>query len=61
MSDNERRVGLGKVIYSVGQTDGAPLAEEIRVEQKEVEQADKESFPASDPPGFSGGTTSKDT
>ena len=60
MSDNERRVGLGKVIYSVNRPDEAPLAEEIRTEQKEVEQADKESFPASDPPGFSGGTASSD-
>jgi len=60
MSENERRVGLGKVIYSIGEPEEAPLAEEIRVEQTEVEQADKESFPASDPPGFGGGTTSKD-
>ncbi len=59
MSDDTERAGLGKVIYSVDdQTDESTQREE-RADQEEVREADEESFPASDPPGFAGGTCSE--
>lgn len=54
VSDDTERAGLGKVIYSVDENDDKTPREE-RAEQNEVEEADKESFPASDPPGYAGG------
>lgn len=64
MSDESPRVGLGKVVYSVD----APWSDERceteeeqrerRDEQGEVVESDCESFPASDPPSFAGGTPS---
>jgi len=59
MSDATERVGLGKVIYSVDDTTEEPHRHEERAEEAEVQEADEESFPASDPPGFAGGTGSK--
>jgi hypothetical protein len=56
MTDGTERVGLGKVIYSVDHTADEPTQPEERSEQVEVQEADEESFPASDPPGFAGGT-----
>ena len=59
MTDATERAGLGKVIYSVDdQTDEPPRREE-RSDQAEVREADEESFPASDPPGFAGGSCSE--
>jgi hypothetical protein len=59
MSDAAERVGLGKVIYSVdGKSDG-PTPREEGVDQAEVQEAVEESFPASDPPGFAGGSCSE--
>lgn len=59
MTDATERVGLGKVIYSVDDTTDEPTQHEERAEQVDVQQADEESFPASDPPGFAGGTNSE--
>lgn len=55
MNDNQERAGLGKVIYSVDEEAELSREEELDA-RKEVEEADRESFPASDAPGFSGGT-----
>ena len=55
MTDANERAGLGKVIYSVDDQTDEPTQREERVNQTEVREADEESFPASDPPGFAGG------
>ncbi len=61
MTDAHERAGLGKVIYSVDDKTEEPTQREERAEaeQEEVREADEESFPASDPPGFAGGTSSE--
>ena len=59
MTDATERAGLGKVIYSVDDKADEPTQhEEERAEQAQVREAVEESFPASDPPGFAGGTCS---
>jgi hypothetical protein len=59
MTDANERAGLGKVIYSVDDTTEEPTQHEEREAQAEVREAIEESFPASDPPGFAGGTCSE--
>jgi hypothetical protein len=56
MTDAPERVGLGKVVYSVNDKTDEPTQQEEKAEQCEVQEAVEESFPASDPPGFAGGT-----
>jgi hypothetical protein len=51
VNEDEKRPGLGEVIYSV---DDSEERKEKKRKQEEVIEADKESFPASDPPAFSG-------
>jgi hypothetical protein len=58
MTDAHNRAGLGKVIYSVDDASSQPTEEEEREAQAEVREAVEESFPASDPPGFAGGSCS---
>jgi hypothetical protein len=58
MTDETARVGLGKVIYSVDDKSEEQTEREEKAEQGEVQEAVEESFPASDPPGFAGGTSS---
>ena len=59
MTDATERAGLGKVIYSVDDKADEPTQhEEEKAEQAQVREAVEESFPASDPPGFAGGTCS---
>ena len=57
MTDATERAGLGKVIYSVDEKTEEPTEREERAEQGEVQEAVEESFPASDPPGYAGGTS----
>jgi hypothetical protein len=57
MTEETKRAGLGKVIYSVDDKADQPTQLEKKAEQAEVREADEESFPASDPPGFAGGTS----
>jgi hypothetical protein len=57
MTDEIERVGLGKVIYSVDDKTEEPTQREEKAEQAEVQEAVEESFPASDPPSFAGGTS----
>jgi hypothetical protein len=59
MTDATERAGLGKVIYSVDDKTDEPTQREERADQAEVREAVEESFPASDPPGFAGGTCSE--
>ena len=56
MTDATKRAGLGKVIYSVDDKTEEQTEREEKAEQAEVREADEESFPASDPPGFAGGS-----
>jgi len=58
MTDATKRAGLGKVIYSVDDKPEEPTQREEKVERAEVQEAVEESFPASDPPGFAGGSAS---
>lgn len=50
----EIKRGLGRLIYSVDGKDGLPTREERAEMSAQVTQASKESFPASDPPDFTG-------
>jgi hypothetical protein len=59
MTDETERVGLGKVIYSVDDKADEATHREERLDQAEVREADEESFPASDPPGFAGGASAE--
>ena len=56
MTDATERVGLGKVVYSVDNKPDELTQREDQAEQAEVQEAVEESFPASDPPGFAGGS-----
>jgi len=58
MTDATKRAGLGNVIYSVDDKTEEQTECEEKAEQAEVREATEESFPASDPPGFAGGTSS---
>jgi hypothetical protein len=53
VNDDEKQPGLGEVIYSVDDNEDS---KEKKRKQQEVTEADEESFPASDPPAFSGST-----
>ena len=58
MTATTKRAGLGKVIYSVNDKTEEQTERQETAEQGEVQEAVEESFPASDPPGFAGGTCS---
>jgi hypothetical protein len=50
MKEDQENVGLGKVIYNVDHEDSRESKQEERIERAELDEADHESFPASDPP-----------
>ena len=58
MNDDEKHPGLGEVIYSI---DGNEDVREEKRQQQEVAEADQESFPASDPPAYSGASADPDS
>jgi hypothetical protein len=63
VSDNTERAGLGKVIYNVDESKETEKPSNKKsnkkVDNAEVQEADEESFPASDPPGYAGGSSSE--
>ncbi|MGH2613950.1 MAG: hypothetical protein ACRDJC_01820 [Thermomicrobiales bacterium] len=66
MSEDTERAGLGKVVYSVDESDdkhkrSKDKPQEAKKENSEVQEADEESFPASDPPGYAGGIATDPT
>jgi len=58
LNEDKKHPGLGEVIYSVDDNDEA---REKSREMQEVTEASVESFPASDPPAFSGATADPDS
>jgi hypothetical protein len=57
VNEDEKHPGLGEVIYSV---DDEATKEQQQHEQEEVTEASEESFPASDPPSYSGAAADPD-
>jgi hypothetical protein len=62
VSENTERAGLGKVIYNVDESKKAEKEpSDETVTNTEVQEASEESFPASDAPGYAGGTNAETT
>ena len=50
MEKDQDRAGLGKIVYNVDDEESKESLEEEHLESAELDEADHESFPASDPP-----------
>lgn len=59
MTEDKERAGLGKVIYSVNDPAEKEKPSDEKVDDAEVREASEESFPASDSPGYAGGSSSE--
>jgi hypothetical protein len=59
VSDDTERAGLGKVIYNIDEAKETEKPSDEKVENAEVQEASEESFPASDAPGYAGGSSSE--
>lgn len=59
MQDDKERAGLGKVIYSVDDPKEPERPGEVTVDNADVQEASEESFPASDAPGYAGGSSTE--
>ncbi|MBA3449738.1 MAG: hypothetical protein H0T18_00840 [Chloroflexia bacterium] len=59
MSEKNERAGLGTIIYSTDQAPAQDDSSDQQVDNAEVTEAIEESFPASDPPGFAGSSSSE--
>ena len=53
-TDGEEQRGLGKVVYSVDSESTQEERQALDHESAEATEASKESFPASDPPAYTG-------
>lgn len=59
MTDETERAGLGKVIYSVDDPKEPEKPSDARIDNADVQEASEESFPASDAPGYAGGSSTE--
>ncbi len=59
MNEEKDRAGVGTVIYSVGEAEADKGSDEEQVDDEDVQDASEESFPASDSPGYAGGSSSE--
>lgn len=59
MTDDTERPGLGKVIYSVDDPKEPEKSGEVTIDNADVQEASEESFPASDAPGYAGGSSTE--
>ena len=53
---HDEQRGLGKLVYSVDSENTQEERQKLNSESAEVTEASKESFPASDPPAYTGAT-----
>jgi hypothetical protein len=57
VSDDTERAGLGKIVYDVDEENGTKKKpSDEKIDNADVQEASEESFPASDAPGYAGGT-----
>lgn len=59
MSDDKQQPGLGKIIYSVDDEKKVNEGGAGKIDNAEVQEASEESFPASDAPGYAGGSAAE--
>ena len=57
VNEDEKQPGLGEIIYSVDDNEKAVARKR---KQEKVAEAERESFPASDPPSYTGASADPD-